>query len=157
VEEHSVLLTAIGVALILAFIFANKIIRVFLIVLALAACFTFKRPEFTPSAESSAVLTLRQTAAIVQRYRQSHPSEGYPPSISPVVAKCRARNVYKFNYESRKSQAGVTTDQFTVVAIPISPPSSRWLRSFAITEDVRIHVTLPNEGRAANRKDPVLE
>jgi hypothetical protein len=157
VEEHSVFIAIIGISLFLALVFTNRVARVFLVVLALGVCLTYPRSEFTPSAEAGAVLTLRQTAALVQNYRQSHPSEGFPSRIAPVTVKCRARNVYEFNYQSEKSQPGMSTDRFTLVAAPFAAPSSTWLRSFAITEDGRIHVSLPNEGRPANRSDPVLE
>jgi len=157
VEEHSVFIAIIGIALFLALVFTNKVVRIILIVLALGVCLTYQRSEFTPSAESGAVLTLRQTAVLVQKYRQSHPSEGFPSRIAPVTVKCRAQNVYEFNYQSEKSQLELSTDRFTLVAVPFAAPSSRGLRSFAIAEDGRIHVSRPNEGRPANRSDPVLE
>jgi hypothetical protein len=157
VEEHRVLGLSVGFLWFVAFVLSKKVIRAVLVVVALGFCLFYQKSEFTPSAEAGAVATLRTVAASVIPLKQSHPSEGYPPSIPTPEPNCRSRNVYEFRYSREQSSTSVVADRFMLVAMPVGVAKSRGLRSFALTEDGHLYATNPNPERPANRTDQMIQ
>jgi hypothetical protein len=157
VEQHRFVVLGAGLGWLLALMLSTKVIRIVLLVAALAVPFFYRHSEFTPSAEAGAISTLREAAATVNDFRRSHPAEGYPPHSPPIVPNCRARNVYEFRYNRAWSSSSTPSDRFVLVAVPLGSSKTRGLRSFAIAEDGHIYATSPNSGRAANRTDEPIQ
>ena len=118
VEEHRVLVLGACLLWLIAFVLSTKVIRAVVVVTALGFCLFYQKSEFTPSTEAGAVSTLRTSAASVISFKQSHPSEGYPPSIATPKPTCRARNVYEFRYSRERSSTSPVADRFVLVAMP---------------------------------------
>ena len=153
-EESKFLVVGIASGWFLAFVFLGKRTRFVLFFVALWALYFYPHTEFVPSAEAAAISTLRREAIALQEYCRNHPLEGYPPAPPAFQPKCRARKVYEFQYSREKSGSAPTADRFILVAVPTGESG---LRSFALTEDDRLHATEPNLHRPANRMDKTLE
>ena len=157
VEQHRFFVLGLCALWFVAFVLSARVIRSVLIVTALGFCLFYQKSEFTPSAEAGAVSTLRTVAASVINFKQSHPSEGYPPNIPTPEPNCRSRNVYEFRYGPERSPTSAVADRFMLVAMPVGVSRSRGLRSFALTEDGHLYATNPNPDRPANRTDPMIQ
>jgi hypothetical protein len=157
VEEHRIFIIGTALGWFLAFVLSGKVIRVGLLAVALGVCSLHFHSEFTPSAEFSAIVTLRKTAVSVKNYKQSHLTDGYPATIPRVEPNCRARGLYDFRYIRERSSSSAVADRFMLVAVPVLDLMPRGLRSFALTEDGHLYATNPDQGRPANRTDRVLE
>jgi hypothetical protein len=156
-EEHRFLVFGFGLSWFLAFMFFGKVVRISLLAAALGVCLLYQHSEFTPPAEWGAISTLRSVGKVLESFKQTHPSEGYPVNLPVFQTNCRARSVYEFRYSREALLTPGIAERFILVAVPTTPSVSRGLRSFALTEDGHIHSTSPNSRRPANRTDQVLE
>jgi hypothetical protein len=157
VNEHKFLVLGAGLGWLLVFVLSGKVGRIVLILPALGLCLFYRHSEFTPSAEAGAISTLRGIAATLVNFKQKHLAEGYPPNMPIFEPNCRAKNVYEFRYNRESSFSFTVADRFILVAVPVSSPLPRGLRSFALTEDGHLYATNPNSERPANRTDQAIE
>ena len=142
----------------LLFLFFGNRSRLILLGFTLLVLLAYGNVDRFPisAGEVRAVTHLRRLSQAVDSYRRGHPIEGFPASL-PTISKGDdtefTEKLYKVDYTTSRSNSSGPVDGFVIQANPLWRDCG-FVRSFAVTDDGEIHVTV--DPRPATKSDRTL-
>ncbi|HMI51898.1 MAG TPA: hypothetical protein VK525_10320 [Candidatus Saccharimonadales bacterium] len=107
------------------------------------------------AAESKALGELRSLREAAETYRKANPQQGYPAALLKRPSD-QVSGLYKIEYQTFRATPAGPADSFLLQFTPLRCECGTF-RSFAVTEDGKIHFAIWQRAAPATKADRTLE